>query len=121
PAATSAGPACGGPTRTPATGRPADPALARIRAALYAAAPIDHVARILRRVAAPLLLELPPAEVHLGGIEDVLAVFGVPGPADRAAGPFAAALDLPTTVAGFWAQLEDAGRWRPEDDDAGGL
>lgn len=115
-----------------ATGKSTDPRYARAREVLYAAAPADQVAKILRRVSPTLLNELPAAAVVVNGLQELFAIFDVadldglaesigdnldpdvyPGDDPEAApelivGRYGFTLDFPMTLADFWDDVDQA-------------
>jgi len=113
------------------TGHPANPRYAAARTVLYAAAPARQVASILRRVAPPLLRELPAESVVVHTAQELFAIFAVTDldgladvisddldpdvrPGDDHSSPeliigrYGFSLEFPMTLADFWAAIDDA-------------
>ena len=113
------------------TGQPANPRYERAREVLYAAAPAQDIARILRRVCPPLLRELPGDDVTVTSLDELFAIFEVtnlqdladvigddydpdvyPGPnpdePELVVGTYGTGLEFPMTLADLWEMLDDA-------------
>lgn len=117
------------------TGKPPNARYARAREVLYAAAPAEQVAKILRRVSPPLLRELPAAAVVVDSLRELFAIFDVadldglaasigdnldpdvyPGDDPESApelivGRYDFSLEFPTTLADFWDDVDQAEQW----------